>query len=50
MQTNYEGSAVGVDISITDKQANKCDVVVTNSGGLVLNNAKMNFIAMGRWK
>ena len=50
IQTNYEGNAVGVDISITAKQTNKCGVVVTNSGGLLLGNAKMNFVAMGRWK
>ena len=47
---NYEGNATGVDISINIKQVNKCSFTVTNNAGLSLGNAKLNFIAIGRWK
>ena len=47
---NYEGSAIGVDIAINTKQINKCSFNVTNNAGMTLGNAKINFIAIGRWK
>jgi hypothetical protein len=50
--TSYEGSAKNVDITINSltKSATKCDFIVTNSAGIVMNNAVIHYIAMGRWK
>lgn len=47
---SYEGSATGVDMSITAKQTNKAMFVTTNSTGVILSSPKFNFIAIGRWK
>lgn len=47
---NYEGTASGVDVTVNVKQATKCSIIVTNATGIKLSSAKVNFIAIGRWK
>lgn len=49
---SYEGAGKNVDITInsTTKSATKCEFIVTNSAGIVINNATIHYIAKGRWK
>lgn len=47
---NYEGTAKNVDVTISIKTTTQTKFIVTNSVGTELNSAKINFIAMGRWK
>ena len=47
---NYEGSAKGVDIAIINKGATNATFAVTNATGVTLTSAKINFLAIGRWK
>src|SRR5574344_755245 len=49
---NYEGTNKNVDITINNvtKATNKCELIVTNSAGVALNNSTINYTAIGRWK